>query len=84
MPPRAAPIRPKNPIAQQSLTSQVSLALVALAYIITQQTQTALVVAGGTILIGLIYWAIVILPQRGRAWNLKEPLRDELDGLSEA
>jgi hypothetical protein len=43
-----------------------------------------LVVAGGTILIGLIYWAIVILPQRGRAWNLKEPLRDELDGLSEA
>ena len=60
------------------------LALVALAYIITQQTQTALVVAGGTILIGLIYWAIVILPQRGRAWNLKEPLRDELDGLSEA
>lgn len=53
------------------------LALVALVYITTQQTLTALAVAGGTILIGLIYWAIVILPQKGRAWNLKEPLRDE-------
>jgi amino acid transporter len=54
------------------------LALAALAYITTQQTSTALLVAGGTIVIGLVYWAIVILPQRGRAWNLKEPLRDEL------
>jgi len=54
------------------------LALAALAYITTQQTTTALLVAGGTIVIGLVYWAIVILPQRGRAWNLKEPLRDEL------
>lgn len=54
------------------------LALIALVYITTQQTTTALLVAGGTILIGLIYWAIVILPQKGRAWNLKEPLRDEL------
>jgi hypothetical protein len=49
-----------------------------LIYITTQQTTTALVVAGGTILIGLIYWAIVILPQKGRAWNLREPLRDAL------
>lgn len=54
------------------------LGIAALAYIITQQTTTALLVAGGTILIGLIYWAIVIVPQKGRAWNLKEPLRDEL------
>ena len=54
------------------------LGLAALIYITTQQTTTALEVAGGTILIGLIYWAVVILPQRGRAWNLKEPLRDEL------
>ncbi|HEX8939467.1 MAG TPA: APC family permease [Candidatus Limnocylindrales bacterium] len=55
------------------------LALAALAYITTQQTSTALIVAGGTILIGLVYWAVVILPQRGRAWNLREPLRDELE-----
>ncbi len=54
------------------------LGLAALAYVTTQQTTTALLVTGGTILIGLAYWAIVILPQRGRAWNLKEPLRDEL------
>ncbi|HEX8940114.1 MAG TPA: hypothetical protein VF763_08110, partial [Candidatus Limnocylindrales bacterium] len=55
------------------------LALAALAYITTQQTSTALIVAGGTIVIGLVYWLIVILPQRGRAWNLREPLRDELE-----
>src|SRR4051794_10952861 len=54
------------------------LALAALIYITTQQTTTALLVAGGTILIGLTYWAIVILPQKGRAWNLREPLRDAL------
>ena len=55
------------------------VALIALVYITTQQTSTALLVTGGTILIGLVYWAVVIYPQRGRAWNLKEPLRDELE-----
>src|SRR4051794_534866 len=54
------------------------LALVALVYVTTQQSQTALLVTGGTIVIGLIYWAVYILPQGQRAWNLKEPLRDEL------
>ncbi len=54
------------------------LALIALVYVTTQQTTTALIVTGGTILVGLVYWAIVILPQGGRAWNLKEPLRDEV------
>lgn len=53
------------------------VALVALIYVTTQQTTTALLVTGGTILVGLVYWAIVILPQQGRAWNLREPLRDE-------
>jgi amino acid transporter len=53
------------------------LALAALVYVTTQQTSTALIVTGGTILVGLIYWAIVILPQGERAWNLREPLRDE-------
>ena len=28
-------------------------------------------------LLGLIYWAVVILPQRGRAWNLQEVALDE-------
>lgn len=53
------------------------LALLALVYVTTQQTTLALEVTGATIAIGLVYWAVVILPQRGRAWNLKEPLRDE-------
>jgi amino acid transporter len=53
------------------------LALAALVYVTTQQTTTALIVTGATILIGLIYWAVYILPQRGRAWNLREPIRDE-------
>jgi amino acid transporter len=52
-------------------------AIVALLYITTQQTQQALIVTGGTVLVGLVYWAIVILPQKGRAWTLKEPIRDE-------
>ena len=53
------------------------LALAALVYVTTQQTSTALIVTGATILIGLVYWAVYILPQRGRAWNLREPLLDE-------
>lgn len=53
------------------------LALAATAFVATQQTTTALIVTGLTILVGLVYWAIVILPQGGRAWNLREPLRDE-------
>ena len=53
------------------------LALLALVYITTQQTQTALLVTGATILIGIVYWAIVILPQRGRAWTLLQPVLDE-------
>ncbi len=54
------------------------LALVATAYVATQQTETALLVTGATIAIGLIYWAIFIFPQGDRRWNLKEPLRDEM------
>lgn len=53
------------------------IAILALAYITTQQTQTALLVTGGTIAIGLVYWAIVILPQKGRAWTLKAPIFDD-------
>jgi amino acid transporter len=52
------------------------LALAALIYITTQQTQTALLVTGATVLIGIVYWAIVILPQRGKAWTLLQPSRD--------
>jgi amino acid transporter len=53
------------------------LALAGTGYIASQQTSKSLVVAGVTVLIGLFYWAVFILPQRGRAWNLKEPLFDE-------
>jgi amino acid transporter len=50
------------------------LAIAALAYITTKQTSTSLEVTGITMLIGLAYWAFVIWPQRGRAWNLRNPI----------
>jgi amino acid transporter len=53
------------------------LAFLGTGYVALQQTPQSLLVAGVTVVIGLIYWAVVILPQGGRAWNLREPLRDE-------
>ena len=55
------------------------LAIVSLVYITTKQTHKSLEVTGITMLIGLIYWAIVIYPQKGRAWNLKDPILDHDD-----
>lgn len=55
------------------------LALAALVYVTTQQTSTALIVTGATIGIGLVYWAIYILPQGGRAWSLRQPIHDHGD-----
>ena len=55
------------------------LAIAALGYITTKQTTKSLVVTGLTMLIGLIYWAVVIWPQKGRAWNLKDPILDTED-----
>jgi amino acid transporter len=52
------------------------LAIAALVYITTKQTQKSLIVTGVTMLIGLVYWAVVIHPQKGRAWNLKDPVLD--------
>jgi amino acid transporter len=52
------------------------LAIAALVYITTKQTQKSVLVTGITMLIGLIYWAVVIRPQKGRAWNLKDPILD--------
>jgi hypothetical protein len=53
------------------------LALASLGYIFTQQTSLLLKVTLITIAIGLVYWAVVILPQRGRAWNLRHAAIDE-------
>jgi amino acid transporter len=53
------------------------LALAALGYIFTQQTRLLLEVTLITMAIGLVYWAVVILPQRGRAWTLRQPPADE-------
>lgn len=55
------------------------LALAALGYVFTQQTRLLIVVTLITMGIGLVYWAIVILPQRGRAWNLREAAVDETE-----
>ena len=53
------------------------LAIAALVYITTKQTQKSLLVTGITMLVGLVYWAVVIWPQKGRAWNLRDPIRDD-------
>ncbi|WP_276940568.1 APC family permease [Ferrimicrobium acidiphilum] len=52
------------------------LALAGLVYIFTQQTAYLLEVTAITMGIGLLYWLIVILPQRGRAWDLREIATD--------
>jgi amino acid transporter len=52
------------------------LAIAALVYITTKQTHKSLEVTGLTMLIGLVYWMVVIWPQKGRAWNLKDPIFD--------
>jgi hypothetical protein len=53
------------------------LAIAALVYITTKQTQKSLIVTGVTMLIGLVYWAVVIRPQGSRAWNLRDPVLDQ-------
>ena len=53
------------------------LALISLGYIFTKQTSLLLWVTLITVGIGLLYWIVVILPQRGRAWNLREATLDE-------
>ncbi|MGH2973678.1 MAG: APC family permease [Solirubrobacterales bacterium] len=55
------------------------LAIAALGYVTTKQTHKSLLVTGITMLIGLAYWAVVIWPQKGRAWNLKDPILDDED-----
>jgi amino acid transporter len=52
------------------------LALISLGYIFTKQTSLLLYVTLITIGIGLLYWAVVILPQRGKAWNLRHAALD--------
>jgi amino acid transporter len=56
------------------------LALISLGYIFTKQTSLLLWVTLITIGIGLLYWLVVIFPQRGRAWNLREAVVDEAAG----
>jgi amino acid transporter len=53
------------------------LALASLGYVFTQQTSLLLKVTLITMGIGLVYWAVVILPQRGNAWNLRDAAVDE-------
>ena len=60
------------------------LALGSLGYIFTQQTSLLLKVTLITMGIGLVYWAAVILPQHGKAWNLLEAAVDEGHHLEEA
>jgi amino acid transporter len=54
------------------------LALVSLGYVFTKQTALLLNVTLITMGIGLVYWLIVIMPQRGRAWHLLDAASSEL------
>lgn len=53
------------------------LALGSLGYVFTQQTSLLLKVTLITMGVGLVYWALVILPQRGRAWSLRDANFDD-------
>jgi amino acid transporter len=53
------------------------LALASLGYVFTQQTGLLLKVTLITMGAGLVYWAVVILPQRGKAWNLLNASADD-------
>jgi amino acid transporter len=60
------------------------LALACLGYVFTQQTSLLLKVTLITMGAGLVYWAVVILPQRGRAWNLLDPAVSDQQQPAEA
>lgn len=49
------------------------LALAALGYVFAQQTRLLLTVTLITMAIGLVYWAVVIYPRKGNAWQLLKP-----------
>jgi amino acid transporter len=55
------------------------LALAALGYVFTQQTALLLNVTLITMGIGLVYWLVVILPQRGKAWTLLDASPDSAE-----
>jgi amino acid transporter len=54
------------------------LGLISLGYVFTKQTALLLDVTLITMGIGLVYWLIVIMPQRGRAWHLLDAASSEL------
>lgn len=53
------------------------LALAALGYVFTQQNRNLLIATSVTMALGIIYWAAVIRPQRGKAWALLEAANEE-------
>lgn len=53
------------------------IALAALGYVFTQQTRLLLEATLVTMAIGLVYWLVVLLPQRGKAWTLQDAVFDE-------
>lgn len=60
------------------------LALIALGYVFTQQTGLLLEVTLITMGIGLVYWVVVIWPQKGRAWTLRDaPIDEEAEPMPE-
>ena len=52
------------------------LAAVGLIYVTTKQTGDALRVTAITIILGLAYWLVYLMPRRGRAWTTPDPVLD--------
>jgi amino acid transporter len=52
------------------------LAAVGLIYVTTKQTDDALRVTAITIVLGLAYWLVYLMPRRGRAWTTPDPVLD--------
>jgi hypothetical protein len=42
----------------------------------TRPARASIRVTSITMLIGFVYWAVMIWPQKGRAWNLKDSVLD--------
>jgi hypothetical protein len=52
------------------------LAAIALIYVAKEQPLNLLVITGGEMAVGLLWWAAVVLPERGKAWTLKQAALD--------
>ena len=53
------------------------VSIAALIYIATQQETSLLLITIAEMAIGFVWWVVVIMPRRGKAWALKQPTLDD-------